>query len=334
MTKKKTTLKQTPYTCTRCGYNTILKGHIRDHFNKRKTLCPAIENDIELTTEIKDYILLNRIYHIPKEKKELNPQTTINQQYNNYNIMNNIINSINTEEKLDKYIKFSDIKITGIEFDVNDKYDNKIKRLEKNRYKNGMHLKESDILEIVDNISKVSDNFEDFNVLYDADMNKVKLYSRSWSPYLIDTGVRQLVQIIQDSYLYAYEMYLIKKIYDGKEVNCQEINKYKLSLEEYYKFMSIFDIQPYCIEKTDDDIIENGCDDSYEIQDKVSKVYNNLKLLKSEINKLKKTVTDIIKKNSKSNIQELNKKVISLLNINDEFKTEILNNLKITKNDE
>jgi transcription elongation factor Elf1 len=67
--KKRPTLEQTPYTCPKCGYNTILKGHIRDHFNKRKTLCPAITNNIELTEEIKEYVLLNRVYNIPKPEK-------------------------------------------------------------------------------------------------------------------------------------------------------------------------------------------------------------------------------------------------------------------------
>jgi hypothetical protein len=324
-------LETTPYLCPRCGYNTKYKSHIRDHFYKKKKPCATITTNLELTEEIKEHIINFRIYHIPKEKKEVKP-TTINQQFNNYNILNNIVNSIDTIEKLDKYTKFTETKITGIEFDVNDKYDTKIKRLEGNKYKYGMHLKENDILDIVDNISKVSDNFEDFNVLYDADMNKVKLYSRSWSPLLVDAGVKKLIEIIQDSYLYAYEMYLLKKIHNGKIINEFERNKYKISLEEYYKFMNIFDIDPYCVDKTDDDIIENGSDE-YTIQDKVHTLYNEMKISKSESNKLKKTVTDIIKNNSKYNIKELNKKVLNLIDINEEFKTELLKNLEIIKKD-
>lgn len=321
-----------PYKCIRCGYRTKNKTNIKKHLYERKTQCPASRNKIELTNEVKEEIMINRVYHIPKEKKEIKP-TTINQQFNNYNILNNIVSSIDTIEKLDKYTKFTETRITGIEFDVNDKYDNKIKRLEGNRYKYGMHLKENDILDIVDNISKVSDNFEDFNVLYDADMNKVKLYSRSWSPLLVDAGVKKLIEIIQDSYLYAYEMYLLRKIHDGKIINEHERNKYKISLEEYYKFMNIFDIEPYCVDKTDDDIIGNGSED-FTIQDKVHKLYNEMKISKSESNKLKKTVTDIIKNNSKYNIKELNKKVLNLIDINEEFKTELLKNLEIIKRED
>ncbi len=326
--KKISTLENTPYTCPRCGYDTKYKSHIKDHFYKKKKPCATVVSNLELTDEIKEHIINFRIYHIPKEVKP----TTINQQFNNYNILNNIVSSLDTIEKLDKYTKFTETKITGIEFDVNEKYENKIKRLEGNRYKYGMHLKENDILDIVDNISKVSDNFEDFNILYDADMNKVKLYSRSWSPLLVDAGVKKIIEIIQDSYLYAYEMYLLKKIHDGKIINEIERNKYKLSLEEYYKFMNIFDIQPYCVDKTDDDIISNGSEE-YTIQDKVYKLYNDMKISKSESNKLKKTVTDLIKNNSKHNIKELNKKVLNLIDINEEFKANIFENLKIIKSD-
>jgi hypothetical protein len=321
------------YTCVRCGYIAKQKSHMRKHFYDLKKICPAEENDIELTDEIKEYILTNRKYRIPKEKKEVNPQTIINKTIITNNNMHNYISSLDTLEKFDKYAKFKEIEVVAIEFDVNDKYMNKIKRLEGDRYKFGMHLKENDILEIVDNISKVSDNFEDFNVLYDADMNKVKLYSRSWSPLLVDAGVKKLIEIIQDSYLYAYEMYLLKKIHDGKIINEFERNKYKVSLEEYYKFMNIFDIQPYCVDKTDDDVINNGSDD-YTIQDKVYKLYNEMKISKSESNKLKKTVTDIIKNNSKYNIKELNKKVISLININKEFNDDIYKKIENEKIEE
>jgi hypothetical protein len=39
---------------------------MRKHFTLLNKNCPAIENDIELTEEIKNYILDNRFYRIPK----------------------------------------------------------------------------------------------------------------------------------------------------------------------------------------------------------------------------------------------------------------------------
>ncbi len=68
-----------PYTCCRCGYKIKHKSCMIKHLYKRNKDCPGTVNDIELTDEIKEKILLNRIYKIPtliktekKEKKEKN----------------------------------------------------------------------------------------------------------------------------------------------------------------------------------------------------------------------------------------------------------------------
>lgn len=62
-----------PYECTRCGYSTQQKRDMRKHLQDLKKICPALENDIELTDEIRKKILENRIYKIPKEIKYIKP---------------------------------------------------------------------------------------------------------------------------------------------------------------------------------------------------------------------------------------------------------------------
>lgn len=59
-----------PYVCICCGYETFHRSSMYNHFYKKKKPCPKTRNDIELTEEIKQYILNNRIYNIPKEKQE------------------------------------------------------------------------------------------------------------------------------------------------------------------------------------------------------------------------------------------------------------------------
>lgn len=54
--------KSLPYTCPRCGYSTILKGNIKTHFT-RANICPSYIKDLDLTNEIKDYVLVNRVYN-------------------------------------------------------------------------------------------------------------------------------------------------------------------------------------------------------------------------------------------------------------------------------
>jgi hypothetical protein len=62
-----------PYKCIRCDYTTKDKRNMRNHFNRQKP-CPGKKNDIELTEFIKEKILSNRIYIIPKVIKQKNPK--------------------------------------------------------------------------------------------------------------------------------------------------------------------------------------------------------------------------------------------------------------------
>ena len=47
----------------------------------------------------------------------------------------------------------------------------------------------------------------------------------------------------------------------------------------------------------------------------------------SEVKNVKKEVVDIVKKNSKANVIELNKKMMEVLQMDEEFKNNILDNL-------
>jgi len=57
--------KKDNYLCPRCHFSSNDKSAIRRHFYNLQKVCPATKNDIELTDEIKNYILNNRIYKIP-----------------------------------------------------------------------------------------------------------------------------------------------------------------------------------------------------------------------------------------------------------------------------
>lgn len=70
--------KNIPYCCIRCGYKTEHKTNMKHHFYKKLRPCPGSINDIVLTDEIKQSILDNRVYHLPKEKPENNVINTFN----------------------------------------------------------------------------------------------------------------------------------------------------------------------------------------------------------------------------------------------------------------
>lgn len=316
------------YTCIRCNYMTKEKFKMKRHFYSRKTECQGSANDIELTETIKEKILKNRIYHLIKAEP-VNEQKFINQTINNNNTINNFVVSMDTMNKLNKIIEYKKIDLVGLEFSIENQYMREIKRLETDKYKYGFNLKKDDFLNIIDTITKVSENFKNLNVLYDTSMNKLKLYKGNWETVILDIGVKDLIQLIQDSYLYQYEIYLLKKIYGGIETNYREIAKYKESLEDYFKFISIFDVKPYCFEKMNCDILDND-DEEYSIEEKCRVEYDRIAIVKSEVNKTKKVVTDLIKNNGKNNIKELNKLVVDTINIDEYFKKCIFENLIIT----
>ncbi len=59
------------YCCTRCDYKTNHRTKMYNHLYKRKKVCPGTQNDIILTDFIKEKILLNRVYIIPKKIKSV-----------------------------------------------------------------------------------------------------------------------------------------------------------------------------------------------------------------------------------------------------------------------
>lgn len=54
-------VKKELYTCPRCNFQSQYSTSIKRHLFELKKTCPATKNNIELTDEIKNYIIDNRI---------------------------------------------------------------------------------------------------------------------------------------------------------------------------------------------------------------------------------------------------------------------------------
>ena len=332
--------KKHPYTCPCCAYSTSKKCDIFNHFYKLKKPCPKLASTIELTEEIKQHVLQNRIYYIQEPvhiinniNNNVNNVNNINNvNINQYNQLNNSISRIDIMDKLNKYTEHTKVELIDFQEKVEDKYKSKVKKLNTNCFKYGFKLDSGNLLEIVDEVSKICEhNFEDFNILYDEKLNKLKLYEAgSWESTLIDNGIRNMIAIIQDGYLDAYECYLIRKI-KTNNTSMIERNEIRILLMKYYKFIGCFNRNPYVLSRCDAEVIKYGEDDfelndDYSIEDEFMPKYKNIcdQTTKSELNKTKKDVLDIIKRNSKHNISEFNKKVCSLLQMDSEFKKHIV----------
>jgi hypothetical protein len=118
------------YTCVRCGMNTNNKQSMRTHLYKRKQICPFVENDIELTDEVKECILLNRVYKIKSEPNIINDKNQDQDQKTNdqetdydlseYKLLSPYIKTIFNnlkESQLDDYEKYL---IRNLESDQNN----------------------------------------------------------------------------------------------------------------------------------------------------------------------------------------------------------------------
>jgi hypothetical protein len=333
-------IKREPYNCVRCNYTTNHKGHMKFHLYDLKCPCPGSKNVIELTDEIKEFILANRFYNVPLPTPPAppTPPTPITQIINNNNTINNFIANMDSVEKLTKYITFKDTTLLEYPETIKNKFSKIVTELE-NGTSNFLVLDKHNLLEVINQVTSlvIDETFENFNIIYDEKFNRLKLYeSGKWTDSLLMTGIRTLLMQIQAVYFDVYECYLIRKI-EYSQLVPQHKTKIREQLAEYYKFLGCFEIEPYVVGRNDSEIKYNMDDerrDPYlEFTDEnraipilYSKMYSEIrdKTLVSQLKRIKIDIIDIIKKNSKRNLDELNKKMFSLFNMDEEFKQSIL----------
>lgn len=317
-----------PYTCICCGYETIYKTAMNTHLYTKKKPCPKIINDIELTDEIKQYILNNRIYKIPVvtiNTHIINNNTIIN----NGNTINNFIANMDPIEKITKYTEHKNVEMIDFNQSVEDKFSNNAKRLENNNYKYTFELKNDDFLDIIDKISNISNGkqIEELNILYDPKLNRFKLFEDGdWEEMLVEKGIKKIIIILQNALFDAYEFYLIRNINSDKSY--QKKQELKELLQEYYKFIGYFNVYPAVKDKSDGYILNDEENDVYELSDKYWNLYTSedKNINKTDTKSIKKNVIDIIKRNTIRNIDEMNKKVVELFQVDEIFKQKILLN--------
>jgi len=289
------------------------------HLYGKKKPCPAVAVDIVLTDDIKEYILANRIYRVPVAP----PPPTINQTINNFQNMNNFLSTIDPVQKLTQVTDYCKVEIKCLEDRIGNCYAKEIQCLEDgNRYD---PLHQDDFMGIVNKLTKVirgehrNEFFEEMNVIYDSKSKRIKVYSGQWDEYLLNNGLKHLIHTIIEYYLEKYELYLIRKL-SQSGIRLFDHNMFIQSIEEYYRFIGAFELKPFCHGKTDDELLENGSDDDavarrfeaiYQTQ------YNGL--TNAQRKTTQNNVLEIIKSNSKCNLTQLDKDIISLVNIDREF---------------
>jgi hypothetical protein len=325
------------YLCACCGYETNHKSFMRKHLYKKKP-CPKILNTIELTDDIKEYILANHVYNIPIIMPNITINNNINQIINNNNIITNYIANMDSIEKINKIINYQDVELVEYGDTIANKFSETVKELEDGR-SNFLVMDKHNLLEVIDQVSSLTDEtFENMNILFDEKFNKLKLYENGeWNVSILISGIRTLLMKIKEVYFDQYECYLIRKI-EYSNMGLYNKQKIKEKLIDYYKFLGCFEINPYVDGRNDTEIKYNMDDDRNDsfiehtdqnreipirYMDLYVKTRDNTK--KCELNKIKHDIIDIVKKNSKKNMDDLNKKVFAMFNMDEDFKKTIIN---------
>jgi len=302
---------QPPYECPACGNSINNRAYMRNHFYKLKNPCPKIANDIDLTDEVKQYVLANRKWHF---KKPVDEFKTININNQNNTIINNFIASIDPEFKISKVIEHKGVELVSLDDKIEEMYRNQVHKLENNAYKYGYELKQEDLLNIIDEVSQThSENIHEMNIIYDDNGKKIKLYNGEWKSLRIKCAIKEILQAVKDNYLDSYETFLIKKVINITTGAFQKQKTNEL-IDDYYKFLSYNDFNyPYvssCID-FDDDVKDR-------FQEKYKKIFDDV--TNAQKSKMFKEIVDIVTRNSKNNIKELNKKITSLFKMDLDFK--------------
>ena len=160
-----------------------------------------------------------------------------------------------------------------------------------------------------------------FNIEFDKKMAHLKIYRwRQWNHNLLESGIIQLLKLIQSYYLNSYEKYLIRNIHkDGSQLPYLVLKRH---LDEYYHFLALCELQPFITmseiyDTSDRDILGHMLkeeDDKY-LQHYYTDHFNaiNQQVSRGDRNRIRKEIVNILQANTIHNIDQLNQKVLDLL---------------------
>lgn len=301
-----------PYTCPCCGYTTPRKDDMRYHLY-RKRLCPQTQMILELTEEIKTFILANRIYRMP-----VAPIVTNIQTINNYNQVTNFINQMDIMEKVDVILEHKGIAPKDVMAKMESDLQVESSIISGNR--EGFHLDE--FSELIKRLC-TSDDLSEISIVYTVKTDQLHIFdNKTWTSMQLKDGTRRVIQIFNENFLGEYERYLIKQ----RDVAGARQRQFLMEkLLKLYSLLVAFELEPYVLGKIDDDILDNNSS-SHECEDMYMKIFRRAEkeLVLSEKNKLVKHMNDVVKGSSKAIGLQLNKAIIQILECDKGFAKEKL----------
>jgi len=314
-----------PYTCPRCGYETSEKPSIRRHLYSNKKQCPASKHNVDITNEIKIWILSNRVYKIPKETS-----TSVNQIINGNQTMFNFVCSMDTVTKIQSCVHYQNKELVGLTDFIENKY--LVQKEEMENGKGDHQLEMDDLLNTIDGVTKTKQP-EEMNIVYDSSTDKLFVYdSCAWNEMIMKTGTKTIVDNVREYYWNAYELYLIRRI---RKVNESKRAKLLELLKTYYSFLACFELRPWIFERTDHEILYNAenerfwnqprTESAFGIEEQYMQVYRKVKDETKNLVKMKNEVITLVKNNTKGCLKDLNKTMMEIIQVDEDFKKRMLN---------
>lgn len=316
--------KKIDYTCPRCDYTTNDRSHMRYHLYNKKKPCPCTNQNIELTDEIKEFILANKIYKPPPVTKE-SMQPVVNNT-----MINNIICNVDMLPKIKALCKHKNARIRAVDSTIEALYEDQVKLMDEPRC--NLALTKEDMLATVHDVTKVKGNeIIDYNVLYDKSSKQFYVNFPSWTDMPIDEAAKTVLEQIFDRYWKFYECYLIRK-HISPDYSAREKSSIREHIDTYYKFLASCSIPPYVQGRDDNEIKYINDDDlfyeesgSTELSERYMSIYNQLKneLTGREIQNVRTHIHTTMKNNGHNTAVSMNKLIKKLIQMDENFKTEM-----------
>lgn len=328
--------KLVQYECCRCGYQSNRKSNISTHLYKNKTICKGSFNDIELTDFIKEKIINNGRYIIPKATpQEESLRQSFTQIINNNNVINNYISGLDDVTKIKKHCEYHDIQLTPLSTMIEDANERRVDQFKRGVGNPSLCMTKDCFLQSIESIVKIK-NLEEISVLF-TKSNLIKIYDGDWASQRIIPGIKIILLDFQEYLWNYYEIYLIRNIIN-KDNKAQEIARYKEYLESYYHFICCIGLSPFVdgrnkfniiYDISDDEYDETPSDSDMEFTEYYVNMYSKIKMKikTSEINKTYKDVIQLMKENYKANIEKVNCAILSLIELDKEYKLKYINKL-------
>ena len=239
--------------------------------------------------------------------------------------MNNLVTRIDDLTKLMSYMDHTQTPLVNFSDKVDDMYAKHRFAMDTMRSKN-IFLENSVMFETIDDVTSAQD-LTMLNVLYEEVAQKLRIYDdNKWRTFLFETGIAEIITRIKECYLDVYERYLLKLWHDPSS-SLPKKAYIKEHVEEYYRFIACYSLNPFVQEQSDQEIIgDDKPIKRYDVCEKWYPIYKDIKenLNVAYISRIKRDVANIVKRNAKANVLELNKKVMELIRMDEDFKHNVL----------